>query len=1383
MAILGSGNDNINIDGATSEFIDFGGADTYTILGSLSGDVTITDNQASTINLPDGLTVTDALFLADGVQFTIDGNTVTLLGNPSLFTFVFGGTPLDASAGTPLSFDDTAAAFGTTVPAPGDAPNAATNLGDINDDGTVSGGVVPLTFDLSGPSSSGEAETATYTVTASVPVTVETEVTFQLVAGDEAAPDQGTSDTNLNDFTQGSFTETTVTIPVGGTTATFSVTPRSDGITELTEDFSVEASVGATVLTPITTSIIDGGGETAILTTNVDNITDPVDLVRGLLNDDGADDLDTFSSGDFIQGNGDTEVRLTLVDGTTADFVEMDGVNALTFNNAGIGNVTFDATSYGSGLNIFTLSGADGADVEVDNVEFDDGPLIFDVAPDTTGTLDVSGETGLFTTFSVDISVSGDDGASLISDIGNAGIEVFAGENSDVELDADIDVTETGSDAIIDPITIGDVNLVAETSAEADVEISIEADANTAGNATIGDTTIGDVDLTAGTDASVTFTLEQSASASSGNAIVGDLLIGDVDMIITGSGGEIDLSISRDADASTGDATIGNTTVGNIDIVLADDADTATFDVSVTASVDTGTATVGNLLIGDISVDAGESSDVTIEVFQYATADTSGDAIAGDITLGSIDATLGDFADMSVSISQPVIADSGNATAGNWTLGDITVDLGEDATFDVDLSSEATADSGFLSTIGDVTVGNLMLTQASGADVSIDISVDADASGDGSGVVGNVMLGDVTSVMGLSSSLDISIDVSASGTGTMTHIGGVTVGDVTLSSDPAGLQANAELGVDVHSDGTIGAVMVGAVDVDFLEDSTFDYDINVTAGTGNDGAVGPVMLGDVDVVADSNNYFVGIFGDMTAGVDIGNIMLSGDDIEWNNITLSASADIGDVTIGNIMLDAGTNLSVSTGIEINATGDIGSVDIGEIDIDFVNNESFSIDVFASDDLGDVSIGDISLGASATASAPSSVFGFVSIEVSGNQDVGNVAVGDITILGSGGGSNFGSASVIMDFDAGTGDDLGNVTLGDIDLTSVALDFDPGGVGVFNNVSATIGGTADSVGDVVIGDISLNATAENVAADADADNDEAQPSVRIFGDQGSTLLSMLIGDIDIILTNSVDSSTGFTGLDYNGAAASLSVTSDVAITIGDINISAVNDSTVDVQGGVGAGLFNANLNISSDGGADDITIGDISISGGDVDASGTSLDNFGNLTGVLGLNGDTITVGDVDYSGYSNDATIDVSDFVGAENIMAASADSDITVNDTQNIITLGDGDDTVIYEAEEQSGTTEADIDQIIDFTSGSDVIDLSFFALGGTAGIGGTVADYATFLTSAQAAMTFDNFDVFTQTDGTNTYVAVNSDNDADEIIDFVIQLTGVTTVATGDFNL
>ena len=140
MAILDSGNSNINIDGSVTSYVDFGGVDTYTILNSLSADVTITDNNPSIVNLPAGLNITTVLFLSDGVQFMVNGHTVTFLGYPADFTYIFAGTPLDTAAGTPRNYSDTAGAFGTVVPAFGDDPTVAVNSGPINLDGTVGSG-------------------------------------------------------------------------------------------------------------------------------------------------------------------------------------------------------------------------------------------------------------------------------------------------------------------------------------------------------------------------------------------------------------------------------------------------------------------------------------------------------------------------------------------------------------------------------------------------------------------------------------------------------------------------------------------------------------------------------------------------------------------------------------------------------------------------------------------------------------------------------------------------------------------------------------------------------------------------------------------------------------------------------------------------------------------------------------------------------------------------------------------------------------------------------------------------------------------------------------------------------------------------------------------
>ncbi|MGC1496407.1 MAG: hypothetical protein WA790_11415, partial [Sulfitobacter sp.] len=183
MANLDSGSSNINIDGNVTSLVDFGGIDTYTILNSLSANVTITDNNASIINLPNGLNITSALFLSDGLRITVNGFTVTFLGDPALFSYKFGGTPLDANAGTALTFDETAAAFGTTVPSDG-TQSTATTTGPINEDGTVGSG---------GGGGTGEAalEAAYNAAKAASDAAVETEAaSSSAAAAAQAAADE-----------------------------------------------------------------------------------------------------------------------------------------------------------------------------------------------------------------------------------------------------------------------------------------------------------------------------------------------------------------------------------------------------------------------------------------------------------------------------------------------------------------------------------------------------------------------------------------------------------------------------------------------------------------------------------------------------------------------------------------------------------------------------------------------------------------------------------------------------------------------------------------------------------------------------------------------------------------------------------------------------------------------------------------------------------------------------------------------------------------------------------------------------------------------------------------------------------------------------------------
>ena len=157
-----------------------------------------------------------------------------------------------------------------------------------------------------------EDGSVTYTVTASKAVTEATNVVFTLVPGSGSAADQGTTTTNLNDFGQGAFNPVTVSIPVGGTTATFTVTPPNDDKTELAESFSVQAVVAGTTLTKSATLLdgTSGAGKTYTLTVNQDSLSGTAgnDTFNAGAAQDGAGTLiNTLQNVDVIDGGAGTD--------------------------------------------------------------------------------------------------------------------------------------------------------------------------------------------------------------------------------------------------------------------------------------------------------------------------------------------------------------------------------------------------------------------------------------------------------------------------------------------------------------------------------------------------------------------------------------------------------------------------------------------------------------------------------------------------------------------------------------------------------------------------------------------------------------------------------------------------------------------------------------------------------------------------------------------------------------------------------------------------------------------------------------------------------------------------------------------------------------------
>ncbi|MCG8609792.1 MAG: hypothetical protein MI864_04575 [Pseudomonadales bacterium] len=279
---------------------------------------------------------------ADHGDITVDG-TVDNTGTGTL-TFAAGQTtktitvaasednafPEDGE-GVSLTLSNASGASITTA-------SATATIGDVN----------PYTL-TQGITEVEEGDSVTYTLTTAVPVTEDTTVSFSVVPGDATAANQGTNDTNLNDFDQGSFNPSNVVIPAGSSSAEFTLTTQTDSITELPEDYTLQAVVNGQTIT-IETTLLDGSGFT--LTTGNDAFT-------GDANDDVfTSGLGTLNNGDVLEGLGGTDTlnsRLSTDAGDptmdSIDIINMDSrANAATIgltNASQVGQLSITGTGNG----------------------------------------------------------------------------------------------------------------------------------------------------------------------------------------------------------------------------------------------------------------------------------------------------------------------------------------------------------------------------------------------------------------------------------------------------------------------------------------------------------------------------------------------------------------------------------------------------------------------------------------------------------------------------------------------------------------------------------------------------------------------------------------------------------------------------------------------------------------------------------------------------------------------------------------------------------------------------------------------------------------------------------------------------------------------------
>jgi hypothetical protein len=282
------------------------------------------------------------------------------------------------------------------------------------------------------------------------------------------------------------------------------------------------------------------------------------------------------------------------------------------------------------------------------------------------------------------------------------------------------------------------------------------------------------------------------------------------------------------------------------------------------------------------------------------------------------------------------------------------------------------------------------------------------------------------------------------------------------------------------------------------------------------------------------------------------------------------------------------------------------------------------------------------------------------------------------------------------------------------------------------------------------------------------------------------LTVGDVTMTLSNSntADAISGG-GEDY--AYASIEFDSNgnvkvgnITVTAGDVTADAIDDNYV-------SAYFWLNTESS-------MNIGNITVVGGQMNGNDKLMDNLDVLfdsgleAGFMDLEeeGDgSITIGNIDYRGYETNALIDVTLFKGAANIYAAQDDTTIYDNKSKNVITLGAGNDEVYLNATNATTdkTSASAIDEIINFASLKDdlFVESTSTSYNEFDFVSSNAGTYANFLTDAVAAMMDDDTDIYARVLDGSVYVAFDKDNSG--TVDYVVKLTGITTLDVSDITI
>lgn len=1022
----------------------------------------------------------DAAAVARAFLSTVDDTTASLTN---------AETNLDAAIAATISAND---------PSPIAVGISAPSIVEGNS------GTRQLAFVVTLNHAAGSAITVSYNTTTTGTATAGLD--FEATAGSLTfAPGETTKVVNVNVFGDGTVeADETVMLQVTGSTISNS---GATGTGTITNDDSV----------PLLTSGVD--------TVDVSATAGP-NTVKGVADPGGVPGASTFSNGDTINGNGLTNVQIIAASGGNAAFATINNVAEVDIIAGTSATISFNAVQW-TGVGAIALdSGVSGATVQVKALN---DAVDLRIGSNVGGSISASYTGGL----NAHLFNSGKGGAMYDAQSGDVTVHLnTAGKVGGASFSSTGDITV--GDVVID----GGAN-----SATAFFGAAASGDLAVGGvSEAVGDSAAAVVSASATGDMTIA-SIAQNAGASGADIVNvtspngGDIVIGGIAQV-AGTSGFAGISIDGSGDITLGDLLqqvgSGSSATGLIsvqdaggNISIANVTQGAGHMVSLSVST-TGT---GTITVGDV-VQGASTSDAMVSI----------QSELGSITVGDVSQTVGDSATASVSVDVRSSGTSATSVA-DITVGNITQLGGDGANVYVDLSGAGATNTTAATIGGALTVGNVSQTVGDSGYMSVSLT---------STFGGVITVGDISQMGGDSASAWAFVSGSSD----------VTVGDVTISIGNATVTTTSQT-AQFQAYGT-GDVTVGNVNVSAGDGVNLNAWVTISNDTGHDLTIGDVTvgvgaLGTSGTVLNQGSAFFGAFNqDASGDLTVGDVAMNLGLTATGAITISQSnatslTDGGNVTVGDVTLTLAdkavvdnvwihNNATVATSVSHTTLGNLGDLTVGNIAADMGTNAAVSVTVSETmagtgGDVGTVHVGDIGIVADVNAYANVQV---LAANYAGG-DMAGVEIGDVSFNMDDGGSFTFDVTV-----SDTGGNLDHFTMGDVNVTL-------GVSGSVNEFSVDV--RAGSIGDVSIGDLNVtlgeNATATSMSITISAST----------GDIGT----VTIGDIHTVVGQSASYSQNNIDIVAAGDIGSVNI-GLVQVEVG-VNASfTTNTITVSAAGDIG-------------------------------------------------------------------------------------------------------------------------------------------------------------------------------------------------------------------------